>query len=192
MKKHLLSYYNSAKNWRDRVLDKPAKGLLSVGINADQVSWFRACLVVPMFFALGYAPWLVLVILLANYLLDGVDGVLARVSGRASIRGRALDVCIDNFYVVPLMLGLIFWGLADAFWAAFYMLQIVVSYFVNYLRFGIEVGRYPFSFSKYFVYFAWLILWLGGGNILDPVLLFWAVVLSITNLFSIVDLYYAK
>jgi phosphatidylglycerophosphate synthase len=129
------------------------------------------------------------VLLFANEILDAFDGVMARISKKESLKGRVLDVCIDNFYVVPLVLALIFFNMANGFWATVYILNVVVDYFLNYLRFGIEVGKYPFSFSKYFVYLALFLFALGLGNFFDPILLFWSVVLVVLNVFALKEVY---
>jgi phosphatidylglycerophosphate synthase len=189
MKNLALEVYLKGKEWRDKVLDRPSKWFLSIGVSANQMSFFRAFLAVPMFFCVGRLVWVAVVLLFANEILDAFDGVMARISKKESLKGRVLDVCIDNFYVVPLVLALIFFNMANGFWATVYILNVVVDYFLNYLRFGIEVGKYPFSFSKYFVYLALFLFALGLGNFFDPILLFWSVVLVVLNVFALKEVY---
>lgn len=189
MKNKNLEIYLLVKKWRDQVLDKPARGLIEMGVSANQVSVFRAVLAVPLFFSVGLMPWLAVILLISNYLIDGLDGVMARISKKSNTKGRALDVCIDNFYVIPLVLGLAYFQIASGFWTAFYIFNASADYFINYLRFGIDVGKYPFSFSKYFVYFALLIYAIGFGNYFDVVLVFWSVALVIINVFALKELY---
>ena len=192
MKNVSLEIYLKVKEWRDMLLNRPSRWLLSLGVSANQVSFFRAFLALPMFFCVGKWAWGAVILILANEIFDAFDGVMARVSKKESLKGRILDVCIDNFYVVPLVLALIFFNIANGFWAAFYILNVVVDYFLNYLRFGIEVGKYPFSFSKYFVYLALFIFALGLGNFFDPILLFWSLVLMVLNVFALKELYGRK
>lgn len=189
MKNKNLSIYLSVKKWRDLALKRPLNGLIKIGLTANMVSIFRAFLTVPMFFSVGWAPLAAVLLIFSNYLLDGVDGVIARMNKVDSLKGRALDVSIDNFYVIPLVLALIYFNLTSGFWGAFYIFNASADYFINYLRFGINIGKYPFSFSKYFVYLALLIWAVGMGNFFDVVLVFWSIALLIINIFALKDLY---
>jgi phosphatidylglycerophosphate synthase len=178
--------------WRNRVFESPARWLIAKHVSANKISFFRLFLTLPVFITVGKMPLLALVFLLLNFLLDGLDGVVARLSHSASIRGRALDVSIDNFFVIPIMLGLVMANLVSGFWASLYMVMILINYFSKYLKFGIEVGKYPFSLSKYFIYAALVIFALFRINIYDPIVLFWAVFLLIENVYLIFNIYYGR
>lgn len=185
--------YKDVMKWRDKLMRNPAKWLLNIGITANMLSVSRLIFVIPMFLMVGVSPIAVIIFLFINYyVLDAMDGVLARVSNTASLKGRALDVCIDNFYVIPLVLGFIYFNLVNPFWAAFYLVNLLIDYFVKFVTFGIKEGAYPFMYSKFVVYFATLIWSLGFGNYFDFVLLFFATFLFVTNMLSLVKLYYDK
>lgn len=185
--------YNRVRITRDHVLAGPARWLNGLGVTADMVSLTRLVLVFPLFYFVGTAPLLALVILLVNYyVLDAIDGVLARVSGTSSRRGRAIDLSIDHFYVVPLSLALIFFNMTSPFWVAAYLAMQLTEYFVLYLRYGIEAGKYPFSYGKFFVYAVFVFWAVGAGNWFDYVFIFLSVYLFLKNIFNLVELYYGR
>ena len=189
MHKRLSKIYFGVLDWRDKYLSGMAKWLISIGITANQLTFFRLFLVIPMVLLISFNLWAVILILALNDLIDGVDGVVARKSKSSSKTGRVLDVTIDNFYVIPLVFGLIWFNQAAPFWAAFYIYMVTVDFFLNYFRFSFDAGKFPYSFSKYFVYLALLIMALGGQNYLDLMFLFWSVVLLILNVYSVSVLY---
>ncbi len=82
--------------WLARAASAPVRGMHAAGItpNAVTVAAFvlSVAAVLPIArgeFALGIAFWL------AGRLLDGYDGLLARVSGRTSLFGGFLDISLD-------------------------------------------------------------------------------------------------
>lgn len=188
-----LKIYKTVASWRDKILKRPAKLLISWGVNADMITLSRLVLVLPMFFLVGWSPaWVIVILLINYYILDAIDGVVARESGKSSLRGRTLDLCVDHFYIIPLVLALIFYNVSNAFLASLYLVNLLIDYFVKYLRFGIEVGKYPFTYSKFFVYFTFLVWSLNIVNVFDPVFVFFAIYLFVTNVISLKSLYYGN
>jgi len=111
-----------------RISGPLTRQLLRTGITPDlaTVLAFVATLVAAALIATGY-PWAMLAgglgVLLGSA-LDGVDGELARVSGRASRRGATLDTLLDRYADLAVVLGLVIgagatrdvwaWGFAAA------------------------------------------------------------------------------
>ena len=192
-KKKSLKIYKVVQERRDQFLAPLARFLISLGVTANQISLFRLVLVFPLFYYVGVQPLVAVLILIINYyVLDAIDGVVARLSGKSSKRGRAIDVSIDHFFVVPLVLSIIYYNLAVPFWAATYLVVQLIDYFVAYLRFGIEVGRFPFSHAKYWVYGVFLVWAVSGVDFFDYVFLVLSVYLFVKNIFSIKELYYGR
>lgn len=87
------------------MLDAPARALLARGIGADQVTvagFGIGLLALPALWLGWYAPALVLI--LANRLADGLDGIMARHVG-ATDRGAFLDIALDFFFYATVPLG---------------------------------------------------------------------------------------
>lgn len=89
-----------------RVLAGPARALSRIGVTPNALSCTAALLGVG-------AAWLVasthtylgLVLWLVSRILDGMDGVLARESGRASAFGGYLDITLDMLAYSAMVLG---------------------------------------------------------------------------------------
>lgn len=190
IRKWALDVYQKVSLKRDAWLKRPARLLIGWGVTANALSFSRLLLVIPMFVLVGISPISVLLILFVNYyILDAIDGVVARESGKCNVKGRTIDLSIDHFYVIPLVLALIYFNVADGFLSALYLVNLLIDYFVKYLRFGIEIGKYPFTFSKYIVYIVFFIWSVTLINIFDYSFLFLAIYLLITNIVSITKLY---
>ncbi|MGO4906754.1 CDP-alcohol phosphatidyltransferase family protein [Pseudorhodobacter sp. W20_MBD10_FR17] len=87
------------------VLDAPARALVARGVAADQVTLVGfgiGLLALPALWLGWYA--LALVLILANRLADGLDGIMARHVG-ATDRGAFLDIALDFFFYATVPLG---------------------------------------------------------------------------------------
>ena len=82
-------------------------------------TWIRLGLTVLSWPLLLVAPRVASVCLLLNYLLDCVDGNLARMTHRASYWGKLLDGWVDTIGIVvpPFLLGVAVWLETGADWA---------------------------------------------------------------------------
>ena len=189
MQKWLSGIYFGVRKWRDKHFDGVATFFIKLGITANYVNSFRLSLAFLMFWLVSFNYWLVLLVLLVDFLLDAIDGVIARKTNADSKLGRIFDLSTDDFYVVPLVFGTIWYNLSSPFWAALYLFLMTVDFFLNYIRYSFKEGQFPYSFSKYFVYLSILVMAVRGPNYLDIVYLFWAVVLLIMNTHALIDLY---
>ncbi len=84
------------RQWLSRGAAGPARALLRLGVSPDQVTLAAfgiavggAGAIATGHFRAGLALWLV------SRLLDGYDGLLARLGGRTSLFGGYLDICLD-------------------------------------------------------------------------------------------------
>ena len=78
------------------------------GIGANAITLTGAVLVVPLFYALLAQSWtLALTLLIANRLLDGLDGAVARIRG-PSLWGGYLDSLCDYVFYIAVPLGFAF------------------------------------------------------------------------------------
>ena len=84
----------------NRIATLAARG----GVGANAVTLAGAALVIPLFFALLAQNWmLALALLLANRVLDGLDGAVARIRGPSAWGGYLDSLCDYLFYIaVPL------------------------------------------------------------------------------------------
>lgn len=88
----------------DPPLNRIAALMVRSGIGANTVTLAGAALVIPLFYALLAQNWLLaLALLLANRVLDGLDGAVARLRGPSAWGGYLDSLCDYLFYIaVPL------------------------------------------------------------------------------------------
>jgi phosphatidylglycerophosphate synthase len=84
------------RRWMFRTAAAPARGMLRHGITPNQVTLggFALGLLAAAIIATGSLRWGALV-WIASRILDGYDGMLARLSGKASLFGGFLDISCD-------------------------------------------------------------------------------------------------
>lgn len=90
-----------------RVLDAPARALVARGVQADQITlvgFAIGLLALPALWAGWYGAALVLI--LANRIADGLDGIVARATGPTD-RGAFLDIALDFFFYATVPLGFV-------------------------------------------------------------------------------------
>ena len=115
------------------------RGLARLGMSPDTVSWLSLLYALPIGFAFGTGErWGLFVgaaLWYVSFLLDCVDGKLARLTGRTSERGRLLDSFGDGARRSSAVLGIVVYlwkteGSTDAFVAmlfgilAFYVIEL--------------------------------------------------------------------
>ena len=93
----------------DKVLEPLAQDIAATNVTPDQITLAGALLVV-LILLFGWLEWyfVMLAAILANRLLDGLDGALARAKNTSTARGGVLDITCDYvFYAgVPLAFAL--------------------------------------------------------------------------------------
>lgn len=91
-----------------KLIDPPLNRIASLvvrsGVGANAITLAGAALVIPLFYALLAQNWLLaLALLLANRVLDGLDGAVARLRGPTGWGGYLDSLCDYLFYIaVPL------------------------------------------------------------------------------------------
>ncbi len=96
--------------WQETALGAPARFLNARGVSADAITLAgftvgiaAAGLIAAQFYGWGLAA------ILASRILDGLDGVIARIQG-ATDRGAFLDIALDFFFYAAVPFG---FALAD-------------------------------------------------------------------------------
>lgn len=84
------------RRWFARTASAPAHALHRLGVSANAITLaaLLVALVAAGFIARG-RPWLGIALWLASRVLDGYDGMVARLAGRSSLFGGYLDITVD-------------------------------------------------------------------------------------------------
>ncbi|MCF7812311.1 CDP-alcohol phosphatidyltransferase family protein [Candidatus Gracilibacteria bacterium] len=133
-----------------------------LGISANAISYVSAFLgvgaAVYMKYDLVVAGWL----LLASFVLDGIDGSLARYTGKNDHRGALTDTFTDQVSVSATTIGLLVNGLIDIFWGSLYLVLYPVLILFSVLKNTLNIpNKYVFR-PRVIVYcLFWWSVWIG-------------------------------
>jgi len=138
--------------FRTRAFGTLVQPLRRLGVSADHITLVGLLLLIPYAWWFTSRPTLAVGCLLVAILLDGLDGVYARVTGTANEGGEFTDVCADQVGMVVTVLLLIHHGLVHAVLAAsyavLYVTVVALSVFQNY----VGVPLQPVLRSKFPLY----------------------------------------
>jgi phosphatidylglycerophosphate synthase len=106
--KNLVDKLNlKSQEWRGQVLKPILRIATDFGLSASMITNGRLILAVIAFVIFTEKPILASIIFLLAILLDALDGPLARVQGRASDKGKFLDVATDHVIYVFIVLAIL-------------------------------------------------------------------------------------
>ncbi len=144
-----------------------ARLLQRLGVAPNAVSLAQIPVGVLAAWQIGQNPVLALALLVLALLLDGLDGTLARISGRASGYGALVDQCADHVRELTIIAGFAAAGLipgavATMYAAAYPLLNAL-------LWIGDRHGRVaPVSAKVWITFYPFIALWaLAGINWLE-------------------------
>jgi phosphatidylglycerophosphate synthase len=134
------------------------KPLQRIGVTADHITLAGLAFLIPYGCLFHTHPPLAALFLLLSVLVDGVDGVYARITGTANDGGAFTDVCADHVGMVTTVLLIIHHGLANAVAAAYYAILYVtmvgLSVLQNYAGVPLQVVIRT-KFPLYLLYAIW-------------------------------------
>ncbi len=144
-----------------------ARVLQRLGVTPNVVSLAQIPVGILVAWQIGQNPVIALGLFIFALLLDGIDGTLARVSGRASAYGALVDQCADHVRELTVIAGfaaagLLSGGVATMYAAAYPLLNAL-------LWIGDRQGRpAPVSAKVWLTFYPFFALWaLSGINWLE-------------------------
>ena len=127
---------------RDKVFRPIAKTLAKLGLTADLLSLLG--LTFAVFAAASVAcNWLLAagIFLSLSLLIDGLDGVVARLMGSANSRGELLDVFCDTAGVLSIMVGMTEAGFVTVSSLVLYAVSLALYTIVSSVKSSILIGN---------------------------------------------------
>jgi phosphatidylglycerophosphate synthase len=94
---------------RDVLFAPIARIFIRLGATADGISIAGVTLALVASCVI-FEPALAGALLAISLFLDGIDGVVARATGTASVRGEILDIACDTIGIISMIIGLVVWG----------------------------------------------------------------------------------
>src|SRR5579883_1524605 len=118
--------YERFRRARDRFFAPLCAFLSKMGVKPDHLNYLNLLLVIPLVYFLVSNPLVSLIFLILSFLLDALDGCLARYQHISSERGALLDIGVDHFILFSVVLALIFTKTLDGFWGSAYVLNYLL------------------------------------------------------------------
>lgn len=142
----------------DRPLNGMGRRLAAYGVGADEVTLLGLGfgLVAALILALGLSGWLVLLPLFLNRLADGLDGAVARATGKTDFGGY-LDLLCDFAFYGAIPLAFLFRDVDQNAWAAGFLLfcfYVNGASFLGYAALAAKAGMETQAQGEKSIYYA--------------------------------------
>lgn len=181
--------YHGSRKWRDKIFLPLIKLFYKLGIRANGLSLIGLLVLLGFVIFVVSKPWLAVIFLLLNLLIDGMDGVMARYAGTSSLAGAFTDSVIDLTSMAVIVATLFLVGLINPILAIIYIYFSVMWMFFRIVRYHLKKPiRLLLRSDKYI--FCFYILWvLTGWNVLNEVVLMLLVLVIPLTILSFVKLF---
>ncbi len=177
------SIYSQFQHGRDKLFEPACRFLTKNHIKPDVLTYFNLALVLPFINFLNTAPLLSLFSLLLSFVMDALDGCLARYQKTTSVKGVLLDIFADHLFFFSVVLSFMSFKMIDGFWGATYLLNYLLLIVLIMALRSRNVGVFYVIRSKYILYALWFIFLVAGISFLDVFLVFFSIYMFLSNLF---------
>ena len=184
------AFQKKFQGFRDRLLRLVAKALTFFRITPSMVTFTSfASILFFAYFCLS-KPWLALLLLVLHVVLDGVDGVLARATGKVGPAGALLDMLNDHTGFVVVIISLVFYALLDPVLGLVYLyLYTLLVFFLIYRNAALIPSTLTLR-TKYFLYLVYALWALMGVDIFFVAVLLFTVLTAVSLLENIFKVYF--
>ncbi|WP_020006829.1 CDP-alcohol phosphatidyltransferase family protein [Salinicoccus albus] len=126
---------SKARSYVEPIITKTAKGLINLGLSANQVTTFAFLIgILSGLFIYLQQPLVAIIVLWLSGFLDAVDGSMARHT-KTSSYGTVLDVSYDRLVEISVILGLAF-QYPDAMWVLLILSASIIYAMTIFLTVG--------------------------------------------------------
>lgn len=156
------------QNFRDGSLKFLVKPLIFLKITPDIVTFASFLCVLIFSYFLVTSPYIALTFLFLHVALDGIDGVLARLTNKSSRAGAFLDILNDHTGFIVVIGALIFYNflipILGFVYVYLYSLLVVLLVYCN----SLDITPKFTLRTKYLLYIVYAIYALSGLNFFQP------------------------
>jgi len=133
----------------------------------------------PIYFV--YGIWI-------HFLIDGIDGTLARFQNKVSRLGSLTDVIADHIGIVCSGLYLIYFSFADASLALIYTVLYTIIIYNAFIFSGLGIAQKYLMRPRLFIYISLTVDYFWPLKTLDPTLIFFSVLMLISSIEGIIKI----
>jgi len=177
------SFYAGLKKKKDILLDPITSFLAKNRIKPVWVTALSFGMVLPFIYFFKFNPWISIIFLVLNVILDGLDGSLARRQGSATGSGAVIDTTSDNLSFIVIFFTLFYYGLFNTFWGALYICNYIGMLFLAIISRGMKIQVFPIIRSRLYFYMVLFFFLFTGQNYYDQFLVLFTAYMMVTNVF---------
>lgn len=175
--------YLRLRQWRDKVLRPFCAWLQKYPVKPEHLTYIGLFMMVPFVYFFHFNPWISLVFLVLNQVLDGIDGVFARFTGKATAKGEFLDHGLDYLAFFIVFFTLQYYQFFDSFWAGLYLANYIIMVSLEVIAKQSNIKTFPTIKTKYGAYLLLFIWLISGANFFNPCIVLATVYMMVTNMF---------
>ncbi|MGD0577085.1 MAG: CDP-alcohol phosphatidyltransferase family protein [Candidatus Staskawiczbacteria bacterium] len=186
-----VKYQERLRLMRDKLLRIFLKPFIWLHISPNLVTFASFASLAGFFYFFIKNPIFAIIFLLLHVLLDGIDGSLARATGKSSRAGGFLDMLNDHTGMVVAVAAVMYYSMLNPviglIYVYIYSLLVVFIIYQNSL--GIKSNT---VFRTKYLFYALYILWaLTGANIFNGAVAVFIVIMLLPLVFCILKIYSA-
>jgi phosphatidylglycerophosphate synthase len=168
---------------KDKLLLPVTSYLNKTGVKPDWLTYASLLMILPFIYFFKFNPWISLIFLVLNILLDGIDGSMARINGNSSVKGAVLDTAADNLSFIIVFFTAFYYNLFNPFWGGIYITNYIGLIFLVIISKGLKLNVFPVIRSRFYFFLLLFVLLFSGLNYFDYFHVLLGVYMIITNIF---------
>jgi phosphatidylglycerophosphate synthase len=131
-------------------------------------------------------PVAAIAFLVLHVAIDGLDGPVARVTGKAGNKGAFLDIMCDHTGIFVATAGLLYYGLVNGVIAIAYIYIYTIMIIFTIIRNVMKTSPKIVIRTKYYIYILYAVYAFTGMNYFNEAMFIFSVImiLSVSNDFS--------
>lgn len=169
--------YKKVRRWRDSFFSPLALFFSKINVSANHLSYFGILILGGFIYFVLSAPRLASLFLVIHVLIDGVDGVLARMLKQDDTEGDLVDTVCDHTGIFIVVLTLGFVGLLNPNLGLLYIYFYTVWLFFIIVRYWLKIPVRFVIRSKGLVYTLYILWAFTGLNYLDIAVAIFAILI---------------
>lgn len=160
-----------------------AKALVKIGITANMISLFGFLMIFGFVYFLEQNKLAAAVFLLLHVLIDGIDGPVAKIAGKAGNKGAFVDIMCDHTGIIIATAGLAYYGLVNGAVGIVYTYLYTMMIIYTIIRNVLSASPKMVIRTKYYIYLLYGVYAVWGINYFNQAMIIFSA-LMLPSVFS--------
>ncbi|MBN2112121.1 CDP-alcohol phosphatidyltransferase family protein [Candidatus Woesearchaeota archaeon] len=173
---HIENFKNGRTKWFNPI----ARFLAKAGITADIVSIIGFLMIFGFVYFIERNPIAAIIFIILHIVIDGIDGTVARVTGKDGNRGAFLDIICDHSGIFVATAGLIYYGLVNGVIGLVYIYLYTIMIIFTIIRNVMKTSPKIVLRTKYYVYLLYGVYAFTSRNYLNEAMIIFSAIMIIS------------